>query len=268
MIRFPDIDPVALQLGPIAVHWYGLSYLAGIGLGWLYLRWLVRYAAVDWEREEIADIVFYAALGGVLGGRIGYVLFYNLDSYLSDPLALFAVWQGGMSFHGGLLGIVAALLWLSKSRRRSFVRLTDFLAPAVPIGLGLGRVANFINQELWGAPTEVPWGVVFTHPLAGPLARHPSQLYEAGLEGVVLFTVLLLITRARPPAGVISGTFLMGYGLIRFSIEFFREPDSHIGYLYGGWLTMGQVLSMPMVVFGLGFLAWGLSAGNRNEAER
>ena len=265
MIAFPDIDPVALQLGPVAIHWYGLAYVAAIGLGWWYLRWQAVDTAGSWSPDDVADVVFYAAVGGVLGGRIGYGLFYNLPTYLSDPLAIFAVWQGGMSFHGGLVGIVIALWFFCRARDHSFVRTTDFLIPAIPIGLGLGRVANFINQELWGAPSELPWAVVFTHPAAGALARHPSQLYEAVLEGVVLFVAMYLLVRVRPRTGIITGIFLCAYGAIRFAIEFVREPDAHLGYLHGGWLTMGQVLSTPMLIVGIGFVFWATRRARPDE---
>ncbi len=265
MIAFPDIDPVALQLGPVAIHWYGLAYVAAIGLGWWYLRRQAVDTAGSWSPDDVADVVFYAAVGGVLGGRIGYGLFYNLPTYLSDPLAIFAVWQGGMSFHGGLVGIVIALWLFCRARDRSFVSTTDFLIPAIPIGLGLGRVANFINQELWGAPSELPWAVVFTHPAAGALARHPSQLYEAVLEGVVLFVAMYLLVRVRPRTGIITGSFLCAYGAIRFAIEFVREPDAHLGYLHGDWLTMGQVLSTPMLIAGIAFVFWATRRARPDE---
>ncbi len=248
MIRFPAIDPVAVSLGPVAIHWYGLAYVAGIALGWCYLRRLARGTA--FSPEAVGDLVFYAALGAVAGGRLGYILFYNLPEYLANPLAVFAVWRGGMSFHGGVIGFVAALAWFARSRRLPFLAVTDFVVPAVPIGLALGRVANFVNQELWGAPSEVPWAVLFTHPAAGGVPRHPSQLYEAALEGVVLFVILALLVARRPPRGTVSGAFLLCYGLFRSSVELVREPDPHIGYLAFGWLTMGQVLSLPMVLAG------------------
>lgn len=255
MIRFPAIDPVAVHLGPVAIHWYGLSYVAGIALAW---AWLRRRAARGggWTPEEVGDLVFYAALGGVLGGRIGYILFYNFDAYLADPLAIFAVWQGGMSFHGGVIGMVTAIALLARARQRSFLEISDFLVPAVPIGLGLGRVANFVNQELWGAPTDLPWGVLFSNPAAGGVPRHPSQLYEALLEGLLLFVVLNLLARRAPPRGVLTGAFLAGYAILRGAIEFVREPDAQLGYLAWGWLTMGHVLSAPMLLAGLVLMAW------------
>ena len=254
MINFPEIDPVAIQIGPLAIHWYGLAYLAGIGLAWWYLRAPARREPYGLNAEAVGDLVFYAALGAVLGGRFGYILFYNFEQYLSDPLSIFAVWQGGMSFHGGVLGFIAAVAWMARNRDKRFLEISDFIVPAVPIGLGLGRVANFVNQELWGAPTTVPWGVVFTHPAAGGFARHPSQLYEALLEGLCLFLILHFASRARPPRGVVTGLFLGCYGLMRSLVELVREPDAHIGYLAGDWLTMGHVLSAPMVLAGAALL--------------
>lgn len=256
MLQFPAIDPVAVQLGPLAIRWYGLSYLAGIALGWWLLDYRARKSQGSWSAQDVSDLVFYAAIGAVLGGRIGYVLFYNFTAYLEDPLALFAVWQGGMSFHGGVLGFIVAIGVLTRRQRRSFLAVTDFVVPAVPIGLFFGRLANFINQELWGAPTLVPWAVLFTNPAAGGVPRHPSQLYEAGLEGLVLFTLLNGLWRMAPRRGTISASFLLGYGVFRFAVEFVREPDAHIGYLAGGWLTMGHVLSLPMILAGMGLLAW------------
>lgn len=256
MLPFPAIDPVAVQLGPLAVRWYGLSYLAGIGLGWWLLDRRARRSQGRWSVPEVSDLVFYAAVGAVLGGRIGYVLFYNLGAYLDDPLSLFAVWRGGMSFHGGVLGFMAGMAILARRQQRPFLAVTDFVVPAVPLGLFFGRVANFINQELWGAPTTVPWGVLFTHPAAGAMPRHPSQLYEAGLEGLVLFALLNGRWRQNLRRGTISAMFLVGYGVFRFAVEFVREPDAHIGYLAGGWLTMGHVLSLPMVAAGLAMLVW------------
>lgn len=265
MIPFPHIDPIAVKLGPVAIHWYGLSYVAGIALAWWYLG--RRAAGSGWRREEVGDVVFYAALGGVLGGRLGYILFYNAHAYLSDPWSVFAVWRGGMSFHGGVIGLVLALMWYARSSGRRFVEVSDFIVQGVPIGLGLGRIANFINQELWGAPTSLPWGVLFTHPAAGGIARHPSQLYEAALEGVVLFMVLFVVARRSPAPGLLTGLFLLLYGVFRCAVEFVREPDQHIGYLAGGWLTMGQLLSLPMILAGLVFIVRARAgAGGRASA--
>ena len=259
MLTSPNIDPVAVHIGPIAVHWYGIAYIVGIVLGWWLLQLRAGRGQFDWSRDDVADVVFFAALGAVLGGRIGYILFYNFADYLSEPLSIFAVWRGGMSFHGGVLGFMVALAWFARRRQRAFLAVTDFVVPVVPVGLLFGRVANFVNQELWGAPTSMPWGVVFTNPAAGGIARHPTQLYEAGLEGVVLFLILWTLSRVPRARGLVSGVFLAGYGVFRCSIEFVREPDQHIGYLAGGWLTMGHVLSVPMIVGGLGLVTWALS---------
>lgn len=254
MFNYPHIDPVAISLGPLQIHWYGLMYVIGIVGTW----WLARLRAPklhpEWRMEVIDDMIFYAALGVVLGGRIGYMLFYNLPVLLDDPLALFKVWQGGMSFHGGMLGVFTALWLLGRSTKIGFFPLTDFIAPMVPIGLFTGRIGNFINGELWGKPTELPWGMVFSE--AGPLPRHPSQLYEAALEGVLLFAVLMLFSHKPRPTMAVSGLFMIGYGLCRFSVEFVREPDRHLGYLAFDWLTMGQLLTMPMIIFGAGLMIY------------
>lgn len=250
MIVFPNIDPVALNLGPISIHWYGIAYIVGIGLGWLLLKWRAKRVG-GWSPDGVADVVFFAAIGGVLGGRIGYALFYNFADYAAAPWQIFAVWRGGMSFHGGVVGFIIALALFARLRNRDILTTTDFVVPAVPIGLFFGRIANFVNQELWGAPTDLPWAVVFTHPAAGAIARHPSQLYEALFEGIFLFIILWFVAGRSSSTGVVSATFLIGYGIIRAGIEFVREPDRHIGYLADGWVTMGQVLSVPMVAVGI-----------------
>lgn len=254
MLTYPDIDPVAIQLGPFAIHWYGLMYLVGFVGGWWLGRVRARRPGSLWRPEQVGDMLFYIALGVVLGGRIGYVLFYNLPAFLSDPLLLFRVWQGGMSFHGGFLGVLLAGWWYSRSQGRHFFELTDFIAPLVPVGLAAGRLGNFINGELWGRVTNVPWGVIFPH--AGPLPRHPSQLYELALEGVVLFVILWWYSAKPRPLMAVSALFLFCYGAFRFSVEFVREPDAHLGFIAFDWLTMGQVLSAPMIVGGLGLLWW------------
>lgn len=261
MIPFPGIDPVAFMLGPVAVHWYGLAYLAGIGLGWLYLDRQAQLEGSRWARTDVENLVFYTSLGAILGGRIGYILFYQAAQFLETPAMLFMVWRGGMSFHGGCLGVIVALGWYARVRRVKFLLVSDFILPVVPIGLGLGRLANFVNQELWGAPTHLPWGVVFSHPAAGVLPRHPSQLYEALLEGVCLFIVLRLISRQSGVTGTVTGWFLILYAAFRSAIELVREPDAHIGYLGWGWVTMGQVLSLPMLIVGLVIL---FSVSSRN----
>ncbi len=256
MLRFPDIDPVALTFGPIKIHWYGLAYLAGIGLAWWLLHRRAGRGRLSLTTNEVGDLVFVVALGAVIGGRIGYAVFYNFASFLERPWEIFAIWHGGMSFHGGVIGFVTAVWWYAYRTGHSFLSVTDILVPVVPVGLFLGRLANFINQELWGAPSSVPWAVLFTHPAAGGVARHPTQLYEAGLEGVALFVLLELVRRSPPREGILSALFLIGYGASRFAVEFVRVPDAHIGYLAWGWLTMGQVLSLPMIAAGVFILVF------------
>jgi phosphatidylglycerol:prolipoprotein diacylglycerol transferase len=255
VIPFPVIDPVLVQVGPFAIRWYALAYIAGLIGGWLYARRLAADAALWGGRtrpsaENLDDLLVYAALGVVLGGRVGYVLFYNFDWFLSHPGEMLAVWKGGMSFHGGLIGCGLAMAVLSWRRKLPLASLADVACAVVPIGLGFGRIANFINAELWGRVTDVPWAVVF--PTAGPEPRHPSQLYEATLEGLVLFLLLFLAIRAgalRRP-WMVSGLFGIGYGMARIVCEFFREPDPQLGFLMGG-ATMGMLLSLPLVAAGL-----------------
>ncbi len=250
----PDIDPVAFSIGPVDVHWYGLMYLVGFAGGyWLGLR---RSASIPgWGKEQVSDLVFYIAVGVIAGGRIGYVLFYKAAHYLSNPVELFYIWQGGMSFHGGLLGVLVALLLFSRRTHKTFLDVTDFVAPLVPIGLGAGRIGNFINQELWGRVTDSPLGMVFPRTDPTLAARHPSMLYEAFLEGLVLFIVLWWFSSRTRRRGAVSGLFLVCYGVFRFLIEFVREPDAHLGYLAWDWVTMGQVLSVPMIGFGIWLMA-------------
>ncbi len=253
MLKHPDIDPVAIELGPLAIHWYGIMYLLAFGFAW----WLAARRTRDpWRpinRQQVDDLIFYGALGVVLGGRCGYVLFYNFDQFLADPLWLLRVWEGGMSFHGGLLGVIVAMLLFARSRHIGAGELLDFVAPLVPVGLGLGRLGNFIGQELWGRPGDVPWAMVFPADPLG-LARHPSQLYQFALEGVLLFAILYMYSRKPRPTWAVGGLFLLCYGSFRFLVEFFREPDRHIGFDLLGWMTRGQLLSLPMILLGLGFI--------------
>ncbi len=250
----PNIDPVAISLGPLKIHWYGIMYVLGfLALWWLATRH-ARRPDSGWKPEEVGDFVFYGMIGVILGGRLGYVLFYNLGYYLKHPLEVFFITQGGMSFHGGLLGVLLAMLYFARKTGRTFFTVADFFAPWAPIGLGLGRLGNFINHELWGKVSDVPWAMVFS--TGGPLPRHPSQLYQAALEGLALFAILWWFTRRPRPTGSVSGLFLIGYGAFRFLAEFVREPDAHLGYLAFGWVTMGQVLSVPMIVFGIGLMVW------------
>jgi phosphatidylglycerol:prolipoprotein diacylglycerol transferase len=257
-LTFPNIDPVLLRLGPLSIHWYGVGYVVGILFGWWYSKRLLqtprlwRNQTPPFSPETLDDLLVWAALGIILGGRIGYILFYDFQRYLENPADILAVWQGGMSFHGGLIGTTLAMILFARSRGVSILSMFDVVAAGVPPALGLVRIANFINSELWGRVTDVPWAFVF--PNGGPLPRHPSQLYEALLEGVVLFLLLRVLThrffRLKQP-GFIAGAFVSFYGLCRIIVEFFREPDAQLGYLAGGWLTMGMVLSLPLVLAGL-----------------
>ncbi len=268
---YPDIDPVALALGPLKIHWYGLTYLVGLVGGW----WLARLRAgkpgSGWTAAQVDDLVFYVALGVILGGRLGYTLFYGFNDWLADPLRLLRLWEGGMSFHGGFLGVLVAMTLYGRKHQRGFFQLTDFIAPFIPLGLFAGRIGNFINGELWGKVTDLPWGmqlrcdqfVQVCHDklhlpsgtaLSPPL--HPNQLYEALLEGVLLFLILWLFSAGPRPRMAVSALFLIGYGLFRSMIEFVRMPDAHIGYLAGSWFTMGQLLSLPMVVIGIWMLIY------------
>lgn len=254
MLTYPEIDPVALSIGPLKIHWYGLMYLLGFLAFWWLGRIRARRADTVASPEDIGDMLFYGMLGVVLGGRIGYILFYNLGRFLDDPLMFFRVWEGGMSFHGGLLGSIVAIWFFQRKKGWGFWRTMDFGAPLVAPGLFFGRIGNFINGELWGRVTDFPIGMVF--PGAGPLPRHPSQLYEAALEGAVLFVLLWVYSSKPRPVGSVSGLFLILYGVFRFFVEFFRLPDEHIGYLAFGWLTMGHVLTLPMIVAGVALMAW------------
>jgi len=273
MLTYPTIDPVALSIGPLSIHWYGLAYLGGFLGGW----WLGRVRAArpgsGWSFRQVDDLVFYLVLGVMLGGRLGYVAFYGSSGLVSDPWSLVRIWEGGMSFHGGLIGVLVAMWFYGRRFQKRFFEVTDFIAPLATVGLGAGRIGNFINGELWGGPASVPWamqvscerfvslchdklslppGVEYTPPL------HPTQLYEAGLEGLGLFLILWIYSARPRPTMAISGLFLLCYGLFRFAVELLRMPDAHIGYLASGWLTMGQLLTLPMLLAGavLMFLAY------------
>jgi phosphatidylglycerol:prolipoprotein diacylglycerol transferase len=248
MLNYPNIDPVALALGPLKVHWYGITYLIGFVGAWLLGKQRAQRDFSPISPEAVEDLIYFAALGVILGGRIGYILFYHFGMFLENPLVLFKIWQGGMSFHGGMLGVFVAMHFFGKKHHCTMLQLTDIIAPLCPIGLGAGRIGNFINSELWGRTTDVPWGMFF--PNGGDLPRHPSQLYEAGLEGIVLFTILWLYTQKQRPAMAPTGLVLFLYGCFRFFVEFFRMPDAHLGYLALDWVTMGQLLSLPMIVIG------------------
>ena len=254
MLHYPSINPVAFSLGPIAVHWYGLMYLVGFLGAWILLTYRAKKSNGFWTAENVSDIIFYSALGVILGGRIGYILFYNFTEFLHSPLTIFKIWQGGMSFHGGLMGVILAMWLYSRKTHKHIVDLTDFIAPVVPIGLGAGRIGNFINGELWGRTTDAPWGTIF--PQGGPLPRHPSELYEFLLEGVLLFIILWWFSSKPKPRYAISGLFLVCYGSFRFFVEFFREPDAQLGYLLFNWMTMGQLLCVPMILVGVGIMTY------------
>lgn len=263
MIAYPAIDPVAFHLGTWPVYWYGLMYLVGFLGGWALLSWRARRTPLGFSQEQISDIVFYAALGAILGGRLGYVFFYDARAMWAHPWLILQTWKGGMSFHGGLIGVLVAMAIYARNIRRPFLALTDLVAPVVPIGLGAGRIGNFINGELWGRVTEMPWGMLF--PNGGSLPRHPSQLYEFALEGVVLFILLWVYSRKPRPLGAVSGWFALGYGTFRTFVECYREPDAHIGYVAFGWLTEGQLLSLPLMLVGIILLFFAYRRGHQGS---
>lgn len=272
VLPYPEFNPVALKIGPVAIHWYGIMYILAFWIEYMILRWQNRIRGLDLSDNDLGDFLGHLIFGVIIGGRLGYVLVYNPAQYLTNPLEIFAVWHGGMSFHGGLVGTIVAGWWYCRRKGISFPLIADMTVVGVPIGLALGRFGNFINGELWGKVTDVPWAMVF--PSGGPLPRHPSMLYEMILEGFGLFTVLFLMARTRPPHGALLATFLAGYGLIRFVIEFFRNPDAQFitpsnptGAVFGPF-SMGQTLSLPMMIIGVGalvFLYW--RAGKQNPKE-
>ena len=259
MLQYPTIDPVALKIGILSIHWYGIMYLLGILMAWFLLS--RRAASRGFTQEQLSDLVFYAALGVIIGGRVGYMLFYVFSDFIHHPLMLFKIWDGGMAFHGGFLGVVIAMIFYARHLKISWLDLTDFIAPVVPLGLGAGRIGNFINSELWGRVTDAPWGMVF--PNGGDLPRHPSQLYEFALEGVAMFLILWFFSIKPRPRAAVSGLFLLCYGCFRFFVEFFRVPDVQVGYLALGWLTEGQVLSFPMIIAGIGMILWAYTGVKR-----
>lgn len=274
-LKFPEIDPVMFSIGPVSLHWYGMMYL----VGFVFALWLANRRAAKpnsgWNKNEVETLLYVGFVGVFIGGRLGYVLFYNLPVFLNDPLYLFKVWDGGMSFHGGLIGVICAMIWFAKRTKRKFFQVADFVAPLIPFGLGLGRIGNFINGELWGRVTlDTPWAFLFPSSRSedlqlvaqdpttllpiiqeySVLPRHPSQLYEMLLEGVVLFIILNIFVRKNRPVGSVSGLFLIGYGAFRIIVEFFRQPDAQLG-LFGG-VSMGQILSIPMILLGIIFMVW------------
>ena len=260
MLIHPQFDPIAISIGPLAIRWYGLMYLVAFMLVLILGRLRIKQRPdLGWSVKNIDDVLFYGVLGTVLGGRLGYVLFYKFDYYLAHPIEIFYVWQGGMSFHGGFLGVVFAMWLFARRERKHWLSITDFIAPLVPLGLGAGRIGNFINGELWGRPTDVPWAMIF--PAVDNVPRHPSQLYEFGLEGITLFIILWLFSAKPRPLGAVSGLFLTCYGLFRFLVEFTREPDDFLGLLSLG-LSMGQWLSLPMIVAGIAMMVWAYRRNN------
>lgn len=262
MLQYPQIDPVAVQLGPVAIHWYGLMYLLGFAAVWLLGRHRIRQGRSTLSLRDLEDIIFYGVLGVIVGGRLGYAFMYKPGHYLSNPLEILHIWEGGMSFHGGLVGVIVVLLWFAKKRGYHLLDIGDFIAPMIPLGLAAGRWGNFMNGELWGRTTNLPWGMVFPH--AGPVPRHPSQLYEMLLEGFLLFALLWWFSAKPRRRGGVSALFLIGYGTARFLVEFTRQPDDFLGLLAGG-LSMGQLLSLPMVLAGI--LIW-MNAGRSSPAPK
>lgn len=275
--KYPFIafDPVAFSIGPLEVHWYGITYLLAFLFFWALGTWIANNRKWwGWTGQEVGDFLFYGMLAVVLGGRLGYVFFYSFDNLLEDPLFLFRITQGGMSFHGGLIGALVAMWWFGRRTGRGFWQVSDFVAPLVPVGLGLGRLGNFIGGELWGRSSDAPWAMIFANSIQpggwqsaeleaawrsgtlDHLARHPSQLYQSLGEGLALFVVLAVYSRRPRPTAAVSGLFLIGYGCFRFMAEFFREPDDHIGFIMGEWLTMGMLLSLPMVLAGMVIMAF------------
>jgi phosphatidylglycerol---prolipoprotein diacylglyceryl transferase len=267
MLTYPEINPVALKVGPLAIHWYGIMYVIGVAGGWSLLQLRIRHFKLKWTSDQLSDLVVYVVLGVVLGGRLGYVLFYNLPFYLIHPLQSLAIWDGGMAFHGGLIGVAIAIMLYGRKFGRRFFEIADLIVPVVPIGLGAGRIGNFINGELWGQIADLPWAmrlpcndVRFLRYCNGMTTgysqpRHPSQLYEFFLEGAVLFTVMWFFSGRIRPRRAVTGLFALLYGVFRFAVEFVRLPDAQLGYLAFGWLTMGQVLSVPLILLGIVLLA-------------
>jgi phosphatidylglycerol:prolipoprotein diacylglycerol transferase len=250
MVNYPDIDPVAFEIGPLQLRWYGLMYLIGFVLAWILARHRAKKTGSGWRKSEIPDLITYCALGVIIGARLGYVIFYDFSGFISRPWEALMIWKGGMSFHGGLIGVIFCLYLYSLKTRRPFLAVTDFVAPLAPLGLMFGRIGNFINAELWGRPTDMPWGMIFPDPAAGYIPRHPSQLYQAFFEGFILFIVLWVFSSRSRPVAAVSGLFCLGYGVFRFGSEFFRQPDAHLGFVFLDWMTMGQILSLPMIILG------------------
>ncbi|EFI35998.1 prolipoprotein diacylglyceryl transferase [Desulfonatronospira thiodismutans ASO3-1] len=263
MLQHPNFDPVAIAIGPLEIRWYGLMYLAGFTLAWLLARHRAKKPGSGWDVKELPDMVVFGALGIILGARLGYMLFYDFFGLISQPWTAVMIWQGGMSFHGGLIGGIIAMYWYARKTGRGFFTVTDFVAPMGALGVMCGRIGNFINAELWGRPTDVPWAMVF--PGSDMVPRHPSQIYQALLEGLLLFIILWIFSSRPRPTMAVSGLFCLGYGVLRFLVEFFREPDAHLGFVLLDWMTMGQILSVPMIILGavLLYLAYGFRGETR-----
>lgn len=251
MWHYPELDPIAISLGPISIHWYALSYLVGIGIVWWLSRYRVRVYGPAFSDDDLADILFYAVLGILLGGRIGYMFFYGFENLVQNPLSILRIWEGGMSFHGGLIGVLLGMLYFSRRRKVSFFTVTDFIGVSIPIALGIGRLGNFVNTELPGRETDVAWAIIFPGETIG---RHPSSLYQAVLEGPVLLVIMWTFARKPRPLMAVSGMFLLGYGSLRMLSELFREPDQHLGFVLFDSVTTGQMLSLPMALLGIGFI--------------
>jgi len=264
MFTYPEIDPVALDLGFVQIHWYGLMYLIAFLLAWWLGKKRANMPNSGWTADQVSDMIFFGALGVVLGGRIGYMIFYNFPALAEDPLALFKIWQGGMSFHGGLLGVLLAMYFFGRKYKKTFFDTVDFVAPLVPLGYFAGRVGNFINGELWGRVTDVPWGVIFPH--AGPEPRHASMLYQGILEGLVIFAIVWWFSSKPRPRMAVSALFAICFGVFRFINEFFRQPDAHLGFVAFDWMSMGQVLSIPLVI--LGVILWVLAYKNEDKKSK
>ena len=262
MLHYPQINPVAIKLGHLKIHWYGIMYLAGISAGWLLAIYRCKQTWRRWTREQVADMVFYTSLGLLIGGRVGYMLFYAFHDLITHPVDVLKTWQGGMSFHGGIIGGMLALWIFSRRHKKSYLNTLDFVTPLIPIGLACGRLGNFINGELWGRVSHVPWAMIF--PGAGPLPRHPSQLYELLLEGVFLFIILWFYSRKPRPLGAVAGVFGVGYGVFRFLIEFVRQPDPQLGFIAFGWMTRGQELCIPMILAGIWLIMNGYCRHKKN----
>ncbi len=263
MFTYPDIDPILFSIGPLVIRWYGLTYLIAFGGIWLLAKHRTAKSPGVWTDENLSDLVFYGMLGAIVGGRMGSVFFYSFDRFLDNPLWLFSIWEGGMSFHGGFLGVIVAFALYARKINKPAFEVFDFIAPLAPFGIASVRMGNFINGELWGRQTDVPWGMVFPH--VGPEPRHASQLYEFALEGVLLFIILWLFSAKPRPRYAVAGIFGIGYGSFRFFVEFFRQPDRDIGFIAFDWLTMGQLLSLPIVVAGVILLAMAYGNPSKNE---